>query len=367
VYKTNRGFLLVMIVLALAALACSLLTGGAKTQTPEAAQLTEASGGAGAGSATAASPTKALETAPTATEANPSGDVPDLEQGLTTLPSYRASFNVSVVSKDEKGNDTNGQAQIVQDTINTDQSQHTLITYSGTLGSLTGQNGQFELYRLAGIYYLLNNTDPANPQCNIFSAGETAMLSMLISPKAVIGAIHNPKLVKTGEEVNGIQTNHYTYDQTNLSGSQLTNAKGDLWVAQEGDYVVRLTGTAVGANLAQLQDPNAAVTYDYNIDLVGKVTKIEAPQSCAALPADIPTPPNTRLDTAVGSIFRLFSTDSPASVADFFRAQLPANGWKAGDDIKAGEMYTLKFTKEARTLDIIINQDAGGTSILISE
>ena len=42
--------------------------------------------------------------------------------------------------------------------------------------------------------------------------------------------------------MNGIPSRHYVYGLDNLQPSvRMTSARGDLWVAREGGYVVRLT------------------------------------------------------------------------------------------------------------------------------
>jgi hypothetical protein len=365
----TRPLFLVFTMLVAAALACSVFTGKSKTQEPAATQpgeieITDTIETVGEATQPAGvSPTESEVEA----EAGESGDLPDLSQGLGNLPSYRASFNIAILAKDQDGNPTSNTVQITQETVNTDNSQHTLLIFSGSLVGGTDSEGKYEVYQIEGMSYLVSFDDPANPQCSTFAAGASPIKDALLDPKDVIGKMENAKLVKKGESVNGIKTNHYTYDETNLSGSQFTKAKGDVWVAQEGNYVVKLTGTATGLSLVQVKDANATATFDYAIDQVGKVAKIKAPEFCGSLPADIPLPPNTKVELAIGEIYTLRSTDSSKDVADFYRSQLPNNGWTLGEDNTIGEMVTLHFTKDTRSLDIIINSDNGSTTIMISE
>lgn len=48
--------------------------------------------------------------------------------------------------------------------------------------------------------------------------------------------------VMPNETINGIVCKHYVYDINDLQvESEMTDASGDIWVAQDGGYVVRLT------------------------------------------------------------------------------------------------------------------------------
>jgi hypothetical protein len=53
--------------------------------------------------------------------------------------------------------------------------------------------------------------------------------------------------VMPDETVNGIACKHYAYDLNNLqTQSGMTSAQGDIWVAKDGGYVVRLTMNGQG-------------------------------------------------------------------------------------------------------------------------
>ncbi len=218
--------------------------------------------------------------------------IADLAQGLEALPSYHQSFKVNMVSKDARGNPTQGSLSALVEKVNTDKSSHAVLTMDGTLGSLAAGSGKLETYQVGETFYLISTLGGGQASCSSFPAGQSPFQGMLISAKDIVGSIHNAKLVKAGEQVNGIQADHYKFDQSNLTGGALSNARGDLWLAQEGKYIIKLTGTAVGFNFLTFQDATAALTFDYLVDQVGKVPRIVVPQECSGQPADLIIPSN---------------------------------------------------------------------------
>ena len=62
------------------------------------------------------------------------------------------------------------------------------------------------------------------------------------------------------------------------------------------------------------------------------------------------------------------TTDSPEEVADFYKEELAALGWKeGGNPMVMPELITLEFSKEARKLSITITTSEGKTTVLITE
>ena len=65
----------------------------------------------------------------------------------------------------------------------------------------------------------------------------------------VLDSIDEPELIQRGEVVNGVTTDHYRFSSSELPGMEfvfISEATGDVWVSQEGDYVVKMTMTGTG-------------------------------------------------------------------------------------------------------------------------
>lgn len=98
-------------------------------------------------------------------------------------------------------------------------------------------------------------------------------------------APQNPTFVGA-ETVNGIPANHFTFEVTGLgdySGQEVTQASGDYWVAQDGQYLVKYA-LVMEVRSAPEGDPAAEVMYSqYSFDLLeaNQPQSIVMPPECA--------------------------------------------------------------------------------------
>jgi hypothetical protein len=366
--KANRNLWIALSLLVSAALACSLFTPAKKVTLsfPTGVPAITPISSLAAPTITVAPPGEATAISGTGNTNNATSNEITLTQGLDALTSYQATFGVTVTAKDANGKDINGSAQVIQETVNADKSKHSAITYNGIMGAGSTQSGAMDIYQVANTTYMVTSNNSAQAVCSMFPAGSSPLKGLLVDPNDVFGKIQNARLVEKDVMVNDVQSDHYAFDETNLTGSRFTKANGDVWVAQDSQYVVKLTGTAVGGNLFLITDPNANYTYNYTIDQAGKIAKITVPAECGGLPADIPMPPNATMEAGFAGAFSLKSSDTPANVADFFRTELPTQGWKAGDETTSGDTITMQFSKDARSVEIVIAKDASGSTIVVT-
>jgi hypothetical protein len=98
-------------------------------------------------------------------------------------------------------------------------------------------------------------------------------------------APQNPTFVGA-ETANGIPSNHFTFQVTGLgdySGQEVTQASGDYWIAQDGQYLVKYT-LVMEVRSAPEADPEAEVMYsEYTFDLMesNQPQSIIMPPECA--------------------------------------------------------------------------------------
>lgn len=88
-------------------------------------------------------------------------------------------------------------------------------------------------------------------------------------------------------------------------------------------------------------------------------------------PDDIPLMPDATNVTAVGPLITYTSPSTADVIADFYRTQMPDNGWvSAASEIVTEEDITLQFNKEGQTvfaaIRIFVNPDDGPTDVLIN-
>jgi len=96
--------------------------------------------------------------------------------------------------------------------------------------------------------------------------------------------VENPSLVGP-ETINGIPSDHYTFQVTGLgdfSGQEVTQANGEYWVAQDGQYLVKYS-LVLEVRSAPEGDPSAEVMHsEYTFDLmeVNQPQTITMPPDC---------------------------------------------------------------------------------------
>jgi hypothetical protein len=174
------------------------------------------------------------------------------------------------------------------------------------------------------------------------------------------------------ESVNGINTRHYVLKLTEaqvalLSQGKVSDIKTETWVADESglpEFVVRyqITWNEVRT------DREGSTLFSYEIYDVNAPITIEPPEGAAKnLPEDVPMYDGaTDLLASEGMV--MFSVaDDVATVAEFYRGELAAQGWTMGSDDSFEGTVSQTWTKDDRTLNLMIaKKDEGGSSVIIT-
>jgi hypothetical protein len=164
------------------------------------------------------------------------------------------------------------------------------------------------------------------------------------------------------EEVNGVAARHYTFDES-LMGTVLgayEKVKGDVWVAEEGDYVVKYAFTA--------EDEKANYRWIWEVYDVNAPFTIEPPAEAQRAREDVPLMPDATGRATYGTMTSYETPSELSAVVDFYMQQMPDQGWSYDEAAStvSDEFATLNFTKEGETVGItLFPGDGGGTSVLI--
>ncbi|HEY66073.1 MAG TPA: hypothetical protein G4O02_16035 [Caldilineae bacterium] len=122
------------------------------------------------------------------------------------------------------------------------------------------------------------------------------LLAEMMSPESFLGGLEGARLVKKGEVINGIKTRHYVIERKDLPATQILpfmaaeeggeaqqrvdieSFKADIWVAEEGGYLVKLEITEALTRTAEGSEPvRIEGTMTYEVYDVGADIKIEPP------------------------------------------------------------------------------------------
>jgi hypothetical protein len=373
--KNRRMFALAVIVLTLALLACSIgSTGSQPTSTAASAAPAGQTGSqptaAPAAQATSgATPASAQETAtPAAGGTEQDLTVSSITEGLASLQSYKSTMNVQFSGTDDQGQPVNGSWQTEEDYIQQPPAQRVAITASG-FSTDTIQNGSFEMITIGDTTYLLTQDQSGEPSCISVSSSEQSNIQQGLYTPDILGGINDAKYVNN-ETVNGVQTKHYAWSEGTQSLLGFTSSKGDVWRAVDGDYVVKYVAQASGKGtiLGSTQE-EGTISVDYELTDVNGSFTIDAPDSCAGPATDIPIMADAQDKSSFGELLTYSSPSDFATVVDFYKAEMPNDGWQpSGEPMETEGLASLEFTKDSRTAQVVITYDSDTqlTSVTVS-
>jgi hypothetical protein len=195
------------------------------------------------------------------------------------------------------------------------------------------------------------------------SSEESAQFDQMLTSFDSItdGLSGNAKLVGE-EELNGVATRHYTFDESilGLGMGAYENLTGDVWVAVEGDYAVKYVFDA--------EDEESIMHWEWEVYDINAPFTIEPPAEAEGAREDIPIMADATNRTAFGTMVSYDTPSDMTTVADFYREQMPAQGWtfEEGSSMDTDQFVMLNFVKEGEQGSIMLSPgDSGGTAVVI--
>ena len=195
------------------------------------------------------------------------------------------------------------------------------------------------------------------------SSEDTAQFDQMLTSfdSATAGLSGNAKLVGE-EEINGVATRHYTFDESmsGLGMGAYEHLKGEVWVAIEGDYAVKY--------LFDTEDEESIMHWEWEVYDINAPFTIEPPAAAEGARDDIPEMPDATERTAFGAMVTYETPSDMATVADFYKEQMPAQGWtfEESSSTITDQFTMLNFVKEGERSGIMLSpDDSGGTSVVI--
>lgn len=377
----------IAILILLASLTLGLVACGGEAE-PTAAPVAEAA------TATPLPPTDApapTDTTPP-TDTPPPVDTPTSEPDETTgelsldevgipsdLSSYRATMTISI-SGTQAGEPIDETLSFLIEYTSDPLAQHTVMTGLG-MGDSEGMDS-IEVYQVEGMDYLnLGDRWLAMP-----STEDSLDTTGLIEPEDVLDDTCGWK--DQGQtEYNGVRVRHWTASKEDMEAcmtaeqmadvGDITSASGDLYIAEEGNYVVHMNLVFEGKNLEAalgsedegLDEGRMEVTFDMTD--VNEPIVIEVPEEALAsssLPEDIPVPEDAEEVTNAFGMITFNSPSTAAEVAEFYQTQMPQNGWTEVSVSELSGMFMLEYSKDGRTASLMIDtdEDTQMTSVFIT-
>lgn len=354
--KQLRLFLLLTLLLGLT-LGCGLI--GGKKETPPPPPATEAPSGGEEAPAPTALPTEEEEVSESPGDRTETGEedeeigLSSITGGLQGLDSYRSHFEMTF--EDTTGDETEYWTFEMDTEYVRDPFAQRVVIRGGEAGE------GLESVQIGDRQYVVFG----DGQCISSSADEAEELDTeLFEPDDFIGGLEKARRVRPDEEVNGILCRHYTFDETYVNWGDITSAEGEMWVAVDGDYVVKHILQAEGKNPATGEEGH--LEWVYEVRDVNKSFSIEPPAGCEAAESELPTMPDATDMTSMGGMVMYTSASSFDDVLAFYREQMAAEGWSEQDDSFIGDgTAILNYAKDGRTATVTLASDDGAVSVVI--
>lgn len=168
------------------------------------------------------------------------------------------------------------------------------------------------------------------------------------------------------ETLNGLEVDHYTFDERALVQPGLSEATGEMWVASQGGFITRYTLTTRGDANYFGEGTEGTITWEYELTDVNVPVTIELPEDCPAGMVDAPLLPDASNVVNVPSVLAYDTASSVADAAAFYRERMPGLGWASDrTPVIDATMAVLEFTKGDETLTIMVTPTATSRKIRI--
>jgi hypothetical protein len=290
------------------------------------------------------------------------------ESLLKQFRSYRILLKFSYDAKDKSGKRHREEIKVVRE-FRADEAAQRLELTNVDLASK--QRATEIFYQLGGLSYVYPSSPiKENPAClPVVNQSEYANFLLLFNPRAYIGSVRTAEREAQGEQVNGIQTARYTFDQVQFG--EFKSMRGKVWVAQEGGYIVRYLGQATGSTQVGLIPLTGSFSWEYTLEAIDAVPLITLPPACiaASLGPDIPWPPGARLTMNSPEVMGFSSGNAVHALVTFYRGALPKNGWRiiAPSGPLTAQGWSFTAAKDTRTIRITITESTlGGSGVSVT-
>lgn len=364
---------LLMLLMALPALACNLVSGGEaddpsireEAETP--ADSSDVAEEANAGVEEIA-PTPANSGEEVAGSGPPFPELSTLEDALGQFDSYRMQVDMRF----EGIADTSNSGTMTMVTARTVEPPATSVEMS-----LSGSFAEDSEAEAGGV--TLTFVEVGDQSYSVIpgvgcisglgSAEATAEFDSVFEADDLVNEINDPEYV--GEEsINGVATNHYRFDESNLSQAdqELRDVRGDIYVSQEHAYVVRMVFDAVGEIDGDEQPAEGNMHFELNVLDVDQPITIEAPADCESANAEYPVMDGAA-ELASFAGLTTYSINAPLEdVVTFYQDEMALRGYQMSEDSFFTESTALMtFTAEGQpSVTVTLGAEGEEVAVLIT-
>jgi len=169
------------------------------------------------------------------------------------------------------------------------------------------------------------------------------------------------------DTVNGAAAMHYTFTPPGLT-TPAQGASGDVWIAQQGGYVVKYTLNIPAPYAPTGQGAETAETLTYQVDQVNVLSQIALPAACVLVLVDFPAMTDAQDIYRASGYMDYTSPSTLAQAADFYTQALPPLGWKQASNLQSSDQadtQMLEYTQGSQDLAVYLDRSSGSLEVTI--
>jgi len=282
--------------------------------------------------------------APTSKPGSAAAVLPNPSAGLAALKTYHAVIRVDAVGKlDGQPFERHTQVEITR-TSSGDFDSQTRLASDGRFARLVSLNGAY--YRWSG--------EKATCQGSV----DPPIEEEVIEPAALLLPVGSASRVGV-ETIGKVSSVHYRFDKSGLPYFKTTGTiAGDVWIAENGGYVVKYVLQAGASQKPPAQGLDVAQTYTYELTPGGDALGL--PKGCAAVPVDLPVITGAQNVVRSSGLVTYQTSATPRAVFDFYSQKLTGLGWKSEMIAPTGEIklpYFVSYTRDNLRLTLILSDN----------
>lgn len=287
-----------------------------------------------------------------------------LNDNLNTLKSYRAKWVMNWSGKDKDDKPVTGSLTFLQEVVSATSSTH-ILSKNLTSGKAVAQ---FEVFSIGTDTYSYYPDRVGANKC-ISASGANSPKPTILAPWGFFGSVSGATLIGKRENANDVLTDHYLVNEDGSGFPSISAGSGEIWIAQEGAFVVKYSGNfkgSGGAMAAEMRD--GEISWDYDLTEINKLSAIPSlPSDCKKPATSLPLP-----DDAANVRFlqglTLFQTKMDiAELMPFYKTKLSDLGYTLASEKRAGESASMVFNKDNKKVDMLFIRKDDLTQVTFQE
>ncbi len=309
--------------------------------------------------------------------------ITNIKDVLANIDSYQARYQVEM----EVGDGSGG---VIKSSIFTEETKdppiaHIVIENEGGDSQQLGDFNRLEFYIVEdnnSTTVYMPNVSGGEGWMAINTSGSEDIYKMMPISLDALDMLPAQSRVVGPEEINGMATTHYTYNQNDFMGlvSGLEEAQGDAWITADNiliKLVQHVSGSGLSAGTGQ-QLSFAAYTMTFEIEKLNDSSiVISLPEGIlSGIPGsgsggnsqsgDLPMLDDAVVIVASQDMLNYATAQTVQATWEFYETRLPAEGWTLTNTlVNTSESIVAQFEREGSSLNLAIQNDAGETKVVM--